>query len=123
MTNGFGVDVVFDTVGGGKVLESALALGRQGGSIILFAHAPNDVKTEIDLNNIFKHERRIIGTYSGALTEQFTVFDLITSKQLDPTPLVSHIIPLDEFSTAYNLIKHRQALKVLFTLSRGSAET
>ena len=123
MTNGFGVDVVFDTVGGGKVLESALALGRQGGSIILFAHAPDDVKTEIDLNNIFKHERRIIGTYSGALTEQFTVFDLITSKQLDPTPLVSHIIPLDEFSTAYNLIKHRQALKVLFTLSRGSAET
>ena len=123
MTNGFGVDVVFDTVGGGKVLESALALGRQGGSIILFAHAPNDVKTEIDLNNIFKHERRIIGTYSGALAEHFTVFDLITSKQLHPTPLVSHIMPLDEFSTGYDLIKHRQALKVLFTPSRGSAGT
>ena len=123
MTNGFGVDVVFDTVGGSKVLESALALCRHGGSVILFAHAPDGAQAEVNLNNIFKYERRIIGTYSGALAEQFAVFDLLTSKQLDPTPLVSHVMPLDEFSTGYDLIKHRQALKVLFTPSRSVVGT
>ena len=73
-----------------------------------------------DLNTLFKSERRIIATYSGALKEQATIFDLLVSGALDPSPLVTHTMPLDDFDKGVALVVERKALKVLFTPSRGS---
>ena len=121
MTDGYGVDVVFDTVGGARLLEAGLALSRQGGAVVLFAHAPNGQRADFDLNDLFRFERRIIGTYSGALSEQEAVFTLIASGRLNPTPLVSHTMPLDDFALGYSLAKSCQALKILFTPSRAAS--
>ncbi|MDD9876269.1 MAG: alcohol dehydrogenase catalytic domain-containing protein [Magnetovibrio sp.] len=120
LTDGIGADAVFDTVGGNGPLEAALALARQGGSVVLFAHAPDGERAGFDLNDLFKYERRILGTYSGALAEQAAVFDLVASGALDPTPLVTHTLPLDEFDAGVQLVKDRKALKVLFTPSRAA---
>jgi len=126
LSNGTGADAVFDTVGGAGPLKAALGLTRQGGSVVLFAHAPANEKGEgqsadFDLNDLFKYERRILGTYSGAIREQGRVFDLIASGALDPTPLVTHRMPLDDFQTGLDLVRQRKALKVLFTPSRAAA--
>ncbi|MAY65961.1 MAG: hypothetical protein CMM77_02400 [Rhodospirillaceae bacterium] len=116
-----GADAVFDTVGGAGPLKAALGLTRQGGSVVLFAHAPDGQVADFDLNDLFKYERRILGTYSGAVQEQGRVFDLIASGALDPTPLVTHRMPLDDFRTGLDLVRARKALKVLFTPSRAAA--
>ena len=91
--------------------------------MILFAHAPEGQRADFDLNDIFKYERRILGTYSGSLREQATVFELITSGQFDPTPIVSHTMPLDNFALGYQLAKERKALKILFTPSHASVSS
>lgn len=119
-TKGFGADAVFDTVGGKDTLEDGLNLTRQGGTVVLFAHAPENAAAGFDLNSLFKYERRIVGTYSAALTEQAEIFDLAGSGDLDPTPLVTHKMPLDDFDLGVSLVRKRQALKVLFTPSRGA---
>jgi L-iditol 2-dehydrogenase len=118
-TGGAGADAVFDTVGGAPLLRAGLDLTRAGGSVVLFAHAPDGQAADFDLNALFKAEKRIIGTYSGALDEQARVFDLIVSGALDPTPLVTHTMPLDDFETGVGLARARTALKVLFTPSRS----
>ena len=123
ISDGYGVDAVFDTVGGASLLKSGVALSREGGSVILFAHAPEGQRADFDLNDIFKYERRILGTYSGSLREQATVFELITSGQFDPTPIVSHTMPLDDFALGYKLAKERKALKILFTPSNASTSS
>jgi L-iditol 2-dehydrogenase len=120
-TDGLGADAVFDTVGGAETLEAGLALTRQGGTVVLFAHAPDGAAAGFDLNDLFKYERRIIGTYSGALREQAVVFELIHGGALDPTPLATHKLPLDDFEQGVALVRNHQALKVLFTPSRGTA--
>ena len=120
-TGGIGADAVFDTVGGNAALAAALALTRQGGSVVLFAHAPEGEPAGFDLNTLFKYERRILGTYSAALNEQAEVFELLSRGALDPSPLVTHTMPLDDFAEGVALVRNRQALKVLFTPSRGGA--
>tara|TARA_R110000824_G_scaffold155865_2_gene328682 strand:- start:437 stop:1504 length:1068 start_codon:yes stop_codon:yes gene_type:complete len=120
LSNGAGADAVFDTVGGAGPLKAALGLTRQGGSVVLFAHAPDGQAADFDLNDLFKYERRILGTYSGAVREQGRVFDLIASGALDPTPLVTHRMPLDDFQVGLDLVRARKALKVLFTPSRAT---
>jgi len=121
LTEGFGADAVFDTVGGEKALGSGIALTRAGGSIVLFAHAPDKEQSRVDLNALFKSERRIVATYSGALNEQQRIFDLLVSGKLDPSPLVTHRMPLDDFQKGVDLVVARKALKVLYTPSRGAS--
>lgn len=120
LTDGLGVDAFFDTVGGEKALDTGLALTRAGGSVVLFAHAPEGGHASVDLNTLFKSERRIIATYSGALDEQREIFNRLVDGSFDPSPLVTHKMPLDDFERGVSLVVERKALKVLFTPSRGS---
>ncbi|MCP5083469.1 MAG: alcohol dehydrogenase catalytic domain-containing protein [Alphaproteobacteria bacterium] len=121
LTDGLGADAIFDTVGGNATLQAGLTLSRSGGSVVLFAHAPEGMGAGFDLNTLFKHERRIIGTYSGALREQRRIFELICDGSLDPSVLVTHHMPLDDFETGVDLVVQQKALKVLFTPSRSAA--
>jgi L-iditol 2-dehydrogenase len=120
-TGGLGADAVFDTVGGAAALEAALALSREGGTVVLFAHAAGHAADQtaeaeragFDLNRFFKSERKLLATYSGALAEQREIWRLLITRRLDPSPLVTHRLPLSRFAAAVDLARERQALKVL----------
>ena len=112
---GLGADAVFDTVGGATLLDAALVLTRQGGAVVLFAHAPEGERAAFDLNTLFKHEQRILGSYSGALEDQSKVFSMMLDGKLDPSTLVSHRLPLADFNAGVDIARRRQALKILFT--------
>ena len=115
LSQGRGADAVFDTVGGAALLETALALSRPGGAVVLFAHAETggSDNATFDLNAFFKSERRLIATYSSALAEQREVYRLLVSGRLDPSPLVTHRLPLSHFPAAVELARERRAVKVL----------
>ena len=113
-----GVDAVFDTVGGDATLGLGLELLREGGTLVLFAHAGAGELGRLDLNALFKAERRIVGTYSGALDEQDRIFELLVDGRLDPTPLVTDHLPLSRFDEAVDLCRSRRALKVVLEPDR-----
>jgi L-iditol 2-dehydrogenase len=118
LTAGLGADAVFDTVGGAGPLEEALAVSRPGGAVVLFAHAMTDGGADragFDLNAFFKAERRLLGTYSSSLADQREIYRLLVSRRLDPSPLVTHRLPLASFEEAVALARERRALKVLLT--------
>lgn len=115
LTHGHGADAVFDTVGGAAVLSHAIRLSRQGGTVVLFAHAPAGQQANIDLNDLFKFERRVIGTYSGGVHEQRRIFELLITGRFQPAPLISHRMPLGAFDEGVRLARERRALKILFT--------
>jgi L-iditol 2-dehydrogenase len=116
LSEGRGADAVFDTVGGAGPLADGLAGSRPGGTVVLFAHAPRtvgDERADFDLNAFFKREQRLIGTYSSGTAEQREAFRLLATGRLDPSPLVSHRLPLSRFAEAVALAERREALKVL----------
>jgi threonine dehydrogenase-like Zn-dependent dehydrogenase len=115
LTRGLGADAVFDTVGGAGPLAAALAATRPGGAVVLFAHASEGETAGFDLNAFFKTERRLLATYSSSLAEQREVYRLLVSRRLDPSPLVTHRLPLSRFEEAVELARERRALKVLLT--------
>jgi L-iditol 2-dehydrogenase len=114
ITDRLGADLVFDTVGGSPLLRDALALTREGGTVVLFAHARAEERADFEINDLFKHERRVIGTYSSTLAEQETIYKLMLSGRLDPSPLATHRLPLSRFEEGVELARARRALKVLF---------
>ncbi|HJX26752.1 MAG TPA: alcohol dehydrogenase catalytic domain-containing protein [Thermoanaerobaculia bacterium] len=116
ISGGLGADVAFDTVGGAGPLESALSLTREGGTVVLFAHAPASGPGEragFALNPFFKSERKLIATYSSALTDQRDIYRLLITGRLDPSPLVTHRLPLSRLAEGIELARDLRALKVL----------
>jgi L-iditol 2-dehydrogenase len=113
LSGGLGADAVFDTAGGAGALGASLALARTGGTAVLFAHAPDGARADFDLNELFKREKRVVGTYSGTAADQAAVFAAMTAGALDPRPLVTHKLPLEYFDDAVRLTRERRALKVL----------
>ena len=82
--------------------------------MVLFAHAPDGERGDFDLNALFRAEQRVVGTYSGSLREQREVFALMCDGRLDPSPLVTHRLPLARFDEGVALARAREALKVVY---------
>ncbi len=115
VTGNRGADAVFDTVGGAALLDEGVSLLRDGGTVVLFAHARRDEKASFEINRLFKGEMRVVSTYSGTVEDQATVFELIAEGKIDPGPLVTHRVPLSRFDEAVALATDRSALKVMIT--------
>jgi len=109
-----GADAVFDCVGGGELAGVAIRALRPGGTAVLFAHARPGDTPAFDLNDLFKHEKRLVGAYSGSSREQARIFELLRSGVLRPSVLVSHRLPLTEFAHGVDLARRQEALKVVF---------
>ena len=59
---------------------------------------PEGASAGFDLNTLFKSERRIVATYSGALEGAARRSSIcLVAGALDPSPLVTHTMPLDDF--------------------------
>lgn len=121
LAGGGGADVVFDTAGGAEALAAALELVRPGGTVVLFAHAGAGERAGFDLNAFFKTEGKLIATYSSSLAEQREVHRLMVTRRLDPSPLVTHRLPLSRFGEAVELARGLRAVKVLLMPDEGDA--
>ncbi|HVG09372.1 MAG TPA: alcohol dehydrogenase, partial [Thermoanaerobaculia bacterium] len=93
----------------------ALGLVRPGGTVVLFAHAGEGERAGFDLNPFFNREGKLIATYSSSLAEQREIHRLMATRRLDPSPLVTHRLPLSRFEEAVELATELRALKILLT--------
>ena len=108
-----GADAAFDTAGGQAAFDLALRATRPGGRVVLFAHAAHGDRVTFDVNAVFQSERQVVGAYSGTPAEQARALDMLNRGAFDPTPLVTHRLPLARAAEAVDLCRRRAALKVL----------
>lgn len=112
-TEGRGVDVVVDAVGDPGPLAMAVSLARDAGTVSgIGAYAGKGeaplglawlkgLTLRLGLANVIAHVDRVLG--------------LIEAGKLDPSPLVTHRMKLEEAAEAYELYDNREALKVILT--------
>lgn len=112
-TDGRGADVVIEAVGSPEAFERAVGMARRGGRVVIVGMYAGE-STEIQL-----------GVYwARALTLRFAgicpvhawwerAMEEVVAGRMDPTPLVSHRLPLDEAAAGYDLFDRREATKVV----------
>jgi 2-desacetyl-2-hydroxyethyl bacteriochlorophyllide A dehydrogenase len=112
-TEGRGVDVVVDAVGDPAPLAMAISLARDAGTVSgIGAYAGRSevpmglawlkgLTLRLGLANVIAHLDRVLG--------------LLEAGKLDPSPLVTHHMTLDEAADAYTLYDQREALKIVLT--------
>jgi 2-desacetyl-2-hydroxyethyl bacteriochlorophyllide A dehydrogenase len=112
-TEGRGVDVVVDAVGDPAPLEMAISLARNAGTVSgIGAYAG---RGEVPLGLAWLKGLTLRLGLANVIAHVDRVLALIEAGKLDPSPLVTHHMKLDEVADAYSLYDRREALKIVLT--------
>ncbi len=112
-TAGRGVDVVVDAVGDPAPLAMAISLCRDAGTVSgIGAYAG---KGEVPLGLAWLKGLQLRLGLANVIAHVDRVLALIEAGKLDPTPLVTHHMKLDEAAAAYEIYDNREALKIVLT--------
>jgi 2-desacetyl-2-hydroxyethyl bacteriochlorophyllide A dehydrogenase len=108
-----GVDVSIDAVGHPEVLDTAIRLTRACGRVqCLGIYAE---RGEIHLGLAWLKSLTVRGGQANVIAHVDPVLDMLAAGQLDPSPLVTHHMALDDAPQAYELFDRREALKIVLT--------
>jgi 2-desacetyl-2-hydroxyethyl bacteriochlorophyllide A dehydrogenase len=108
-----GVDVVVDAVGDPGPLAMAVSLARDAGTVSgIGAYAG---KGEAPLGLAWLKGLTLRLGLANVIAHVDRVLALIEAGKLDPSPLVTHRMKLDEAEDAYRIYDNREALKIVLT--------
>jgi 2-desacetyl-2-hydroxyethyl bacteriochlorophyllide A dehydrogenase len=112
-TDGMGVDVAVDAVGDPGPLGLAISLARDAGTISgIGAYAG---RGEVPLGLAWLKGLTIRSGLANVIAHVDRVLAMVSAGLLDPQPLVTHHMRLDEAGAAYELYDRREALKIVLT--------
>ncbi|HEY1853266.1 MAG TPA: alcohol dehydrogenase catalytic domain-containing protein [Solirubrobacterales bacterium] len=112
-TDGAGVDVAIDAVGDGGPLAMAISLARDAGTVSSVGVYAGRVEVPLGLAWLKSLDLRL--GVANVIAHVDRVLGLLESGRLDPTPLVSSHMALDEAPEAYRIFDNREALKIVLT--------
>jgi threonine dehydrogenase-like Zn-dependent dehydrogenase len=113
-TDGLGADVVIEAAGSPGGLEASLRLARGRGVVsVVGAHFEPDFP--LDNGLMFERELTLRFSIGDPTADGQLLLETIAAGDLDPTPTITHRMPLAEAAEAYRLFDTREATKVVLT--------
>jgi threonine 3-dehydrogenase len=116
--DGRGVDVLLEASGNAAAIHFGLRVLRSGGSAALLGLPPGDVAFNLAEEIIFKgitirgvNGRRMFETW-------YQVDAVLRSGLVHPERLVSHRLPLEDYRTAFDLLRRGEAIKIVLDVAR-----
>ena len=112
-TGGRGADVVIDAVGSAPAFERAVDVVRRGGTVVIVGmYTSETIQAQVGV------------WWTRAITVRFAgicpvhawwerAMEAVRSREIDPAPIVSHRLTLEEVALGYELFDTHRATKVL----------
>jgi len=113
VSEGRGVDAAIDAVGHPDALELACRLTRKAGTVS--ATGVYAERIELHMGIVWIKALTLKTGRANVIKHVDTVLEALVDGRLDPTPLVTHHMKLDEAPQAYEVYDRREALKVVLT--------
>lgn len=104
LTNGRGVDLVFEHLGGQSFTASLRCLAKDGRLAVCGAHTGEVVS--LDIIPLFRRELRIIGSFGATQEEISRLLDLVAQGRL--RPVVFQTFPLEAAAEAHRVMESRR---------------
>lgn len=118
LTSGTGADYTFEATGNVRVMAQAVAAARMGwGAVRLCGIAGHGEVMEI-VPRLLVTGRRVTGCEIGGLRTRSEIPSLVErwlDGELDPQPLISAHLALDEINSAFERMRQNQGLRSVIT--------
>jgi 2-desacetyl-2-hydroxyethyl bacteriochlorophyllide A dehydrogenase len=110
-TEGRGVDAAIDAVGHPDALELACRLARKAGSVVAIGVYAE--RCEVHMGVVWIKALTIHTGHANVIGHLDRVLALLASGAVDPSPLVTHRMSLEDAPAAYSIYDRREALKIV----------
>jgi 2-desacetyl-2-hydroxyethyl bacteriochlorophyllide A dehydrogenase len=110
---GRGVDVCIDAVGHPDAFDLALRITRKCGTVQ--AVGVYAERAEVHMGLLWIKSLHVCAGHANVIGHVDRVLAMMSAGLLDPSPLVTHRMGLDEAPEAYALYDRREALKIVLT--------
>lgn len=97
---GRGFDAVIEAVGLPDIWEKAVGLVRRGGLVNWFAGCAGGSQITLDTKRLHYDEITLVSPFHHTPAHVKAAFDLLNTRQLDPSPLISGHYPLAQVTQA-----------------------
>jgi L-iditol 2-dehydrogenase len=108
-------DLVLVSTGSPSAIEQALESVEHGGTILFFAPTDKDRRIPLPFNELFwRTEISLTSSYAGSPSDYKEALDLIASKRLDVSSMITHRLSLSETGRGFKLVAEAQeSIKVI----------
>src|SRR6185369_8240795 len=113
LTEGRGVDLAVDAVGHPEALDLALRLARKAGTVSVTGVYAE--RAEVHMGVLWIKALTLTSGHANVIKHLDRVLELLSAGDLDPSPLVTHHMALDEAPDAYRVYDNREALKIVLS--------
>jgi 2-desacetyl-2-hydroxyethyl bacteriochlorophyllide A dehydrogenase len=113
LTGGRGVDAAIDAVGHPDALDLAIRLARKAGTVVAIGVYAE--RAEVHMGLVWIKALTLRSGHANVIGHVDRVLGMLAAGSLDPSPLVTHHMSLDDASEAYELYDRREALKIVLT--------
>ena len=113
LTDGRGVDLAVDAVGHPDALDLACRLARKAGTVNATGVYAEPI--ELHMGVVWIKALTITTGHANVIKHVDSVLERLADGRLDPAPLVTHRMTLDEAPEAYEIYDRREALKIVLT--------
>jgi 2-desacetyl-2-hydroxyethyl bacteriochlorophyllide A dehydrogenase len=111
LTGGRGVDAAIDAVGHPDALDLAIRLARKAGTVVAIGVYAE--RCEVHMGMVWIKALTLRTGHANVIGHVDRVLGMLAAGTLDPTPLVTHHLPLDDAPDAYAIYDRREALKIV----------
>ncbi len=113
--NGYGADTVIVCTGAVQAIEQALQTVEAGGTILFFAPTMDGVTIPLALNELFwRRDITLTTTYAGAPSDCVRAIELIRSKRVQVSDMITHRFGLADTVEGFQLVEKGDAsIKVI----------
>ena len=123
LTDGIGADYVIEAVGMSKTYEQAFNMLRRGGKLEAFGICAEDDKASLSPFEFVLGEKKVSGSCAGIGNDWGIAINLLKYKRIDPTPLLSMVVPLSELEDALNELRTDKNLVKVFVSPEATERT
>ena len=113
LTGGRGVDAAIDAVGHPDALDLAIRLARKAGTVVAIGVYAE--RCQVHMGLVWIKALTLRTGHANVIGHVDRVLGMLAAQTLDPTPLVTHHLPLDQAAEAYRIYDNREALKIVLT--------
>jgi len=113
LTGGRGADVTVDATGRPEVWEQAIAGVGRGGAVVFFGGCAPGTSVRVDTRRAHYEELALVGAFHHTPAMIRLAIQLLESKAIDPSPLLTHRMGLEQVKEGLALMERGETMKVL----------
>lgn len=113
LTGGRGPDVTVDATGRPEVWEQAIDGVGRGGTVLLFGGCAPGSSVRVDTRRAHYEELTLVGTFHHTPAMIRRAVELLESKAIEPSGLLTHRMGLGQVKEALALMERGETMKVL----------